>query len=93
MGFLLIRSVYAFARLLVFLLFMEAIMSWFVKDLNSPVGRVYNVIRRLNEPIVIPCRNFLSRYNTGMFDWSIFMAMILVEIVAKLLTLIITAIF
>lgn len=83
---ILIRAVNWFAELLIMALFIEAMMSWFVRDLNSPLGRVYNGLRGFTEPVVRPVRNFMSRFNTGMFDFSIFVAMILIEIVARLIT-------
>ena len=40
---------------------------------------------RFTEPVVAPCRKALSRLNTGMFDFSVLLAMILVQAVARLL--------
>ena len=93
MGGILIRAIYWFSDLIVILLLVRAIVSWFVRDINSPLGGVYRILCRLTEPIVAPCRDFMSRFNTGMIDWSVLIAMLLVQIAARLLAMIIGFIF
>ena len=48
---------------------------------------------RLTEPIVEPCRRLLSRWNTGMLDFSVLLAFFLVEIVENILIRIVYYIF
>lgn len=79
------RAVLWFGQFLTFAMMFRAIFSWFARDPYSPVGRIYRFTIALTEPIVRPCRNFMSRFNTGMFDFSIVIAMILVEIVTNLI--------
>lgn len=85
MGITLAYAVRMFANLLVTALFVRAVMSWFVRDTYSPVGKIYVLIVRFTEPIVEPCRNLLSRFNTGMIDFSLLLAMVLIEIVANVI--------
>ena len=85
MASLLIRAVYWFARVLTLLMFAQALMSWFVRDSGSPLEGIYRMITQITSPIVDPVRSFMSRFNTGMFDFSIWVSMILVQTAANLI--------
>ena len=74
---LLISAVSAFAEVLILLLIARAVMSWFVRP-GSSVYRLYQTLEMLTEPIVAPCRKITSRFQTGMFDFSIILAFVLV---------------
>lgn len=84
---ILIRAIYWFAQLLTLLLVLRAILSWFAQNPYSSLGRIYQVLLRLTEPIVSPCRNLLHRLNinTGMLDFSVLVAFFLIEIVSNVL--------
>lgn len=82
---ILIYAISWFANLLVTLLLVRALLSWFANNPYSMLGKIYMVLVRLTEPIVMPCRRLLSRFNTGMFDFSVLLAMLLIELVANLL--------
>ena len=84
MGITFAYAVRMFANLLVTALCARAILSWFVRDTYSPIGKIYGLLIRFTEPMVEPCRNLLSRFNTGMFDFSLVLAMIFIEIIANL---------
>ena len=64
-------------------------LSWFAQNPYSPARKWYDLSVRITEPIVSPCRRLLSRFNTGMFDFSVLLAFFLIEIVARVITLII----
>ena len=83
----LIRIIALFGEVLSTALLIRAIMSWVVGFFrNDLVRKVYGVLETVTEPIVMPCRNLMNRYfNTGMFDFSIFVAMILVSLVTRIL--------
>lgn len=66
-------------------LVIRVIMSWFVRDAYSAAGRIYMVVIRFTEPLVAPSRRALSKLNTGMFDFSIFLSMIVIQAVANIL--------
>lgn len=86
MGMILITAISWFTRFLTMALLLRAVMSWFVQDPYSTLGKIYMGIIRFTEPIVEPCRGLLDRINlnTGMLDFSVFLAMILVEVIATL---------
>ncbi|MBP3816168.1 MAG: YggT family protein [Firmicutes bacterium] len=83
---ILARIIVYFGDFLSTALFIRAIMSWFVRGSGSGIlNKIYGFLYGLTEPIVAPCRSFMDKhFNTGMFDFSIFVAMILVSLVTRL---------
>ncbi|MBR0374898.1 MAG: YggT family protein [Mogibacterium sp.] len=81
----LVRAIAWFANLITTCMFVQALLSWFVRDYNSPVAQLYRLLSNLTAPIVEPVRRFMSRINTGPMDFSILVSMLLVEFVARLL--------
>ena len=92
MVYTLIRAISWFANILIFILMGRAILSWFARDPYSSMGKAYMAFVRLSEPMVAPCRKLLSRWTTGMFDFSVLLAFFLVEIVERVLIRIIVLI-
>ena len=86
------RAIQLFAGLFTWALIARAILSWFARDRYSTMGKIYMALINFTEPVVKPCRRALSRLNTGMFDFSVFLAMILVQAVANILVNIIVRI-
>lgn len=84
---ILIRAIGWFSQIIVLMLLARAILSWFVQSggNSGSIRKVYYFLCALTEPLVAPCRKFLRRFNTGMFDFSVLLAMLLVEIVARIL--------
>ncbi|MBQ6621752.1 MAG: YggT family protein [Mogibacterium sp.] len=93
MEILLIRAIDWFADILIMLLCVRAILSWFAQDRNSPLGRMYMVLLQLTEPIVEPFRRLLSGFNTGMLDFSVLVAFFAIRFIASLLIMLIRVIF
>lgn len=87
MAIVLIRAIYWFAQILTMALVVRALMSWFATNPYSTVGKIYQFIVGLTEPVVNPCRQLLYKLhiNTGMLDLSVLLAFFLIEIVANLL--------
>ncbi len=93
MLYIIIYAIRWFANLLVTLLLVRAILSWFAGNPYGILGKLYMFLVRLTEPLVMPCRKLLSRLNTGMFDFSVLLSMLLIELVANLLIRLIVMIF
>ena len=89
----LIYAIYMFCNILVALLVLRAVMSWLVRDMYSPLGKIYGALIRFTEPIVMPFRRLLSRFNTGMLDFSVLLAMLVIEMVGNILVKIIVLFF
>ena len=85
MKFILAQAIYWFAELLTFVMVVRVLFSWIRPNPYGTVGRVNEFCIRLTEPIVAPCRQLLSRFNTGMFDFSVLLAFFLVQFAANLM--------
>jgi YggT family protein len=74
------------------LLFARAVLSWFVNPYrSSPYGflnQINGLLIRVTEPIVAPCRRLLRNFNTGMFDFSIVVAMLALVLVRNFIRMI-----
>lgn len=94
MGIILIRAINWFAEFLLLALLIRAIGSWFIRDQYSTIGKIYMGIIGFTEPFVAPCRNLIDRIgiNTGMLDFSVFLAMLLIEAAARVLTILLAGI-
>ena len=93
MASILVYAVYMFAEIISAAMIIRALLSWFVRDAYSPLAKIYGMLIRFSEPFVAPCRKLLSRFNTGMLDFSLFLALILLQAVTKLLVRLIYIIF
>lgn len=86
---ILINAVNLFAEVLTTLLIVRAILSWFInpyrRNGNPTIYKINMVILQVTEPIVAPFRKLLSRYNTGMFDFSVLIAFFAINIISKLI--------
>jgi len=80
-----VNAIYWFAELLTTLMIARVIFSWIQPNPYGLLGKIHAFCIRLTEPIVAPCRQFLSRFNTGMFDFSVMMAFLLVQMAANIL--------
>ena len=85
MASILVYAVYMFAEIISAAMIIRALLSWFVRDAYSPLAKIYGMLIRFTEPFVAPCRKLLSRFNTGMLDFSLFLALILLQAVTNLL--------
>ena len=92
---ILIRAIYWFSRFLTTMLVARAVLSWFVRDPYSGIGKIYMGIIHFTEPMVEPCRRLLARlnFNTGMLDFSVLLAFFMIEIVAQICINIVVILF
>lgn len=85
MTIILIYAISMFTRILVTALLIRALMSWFVTDMYSPLGKIYGLLIRFTEPLVEPFRRLLSNFNTGMLDFSVLVAMLAIQFISNLI--------
>jgi YggT family protein len=87
-----IYAVYKFCDILTMLLFARAILSWFVNPYRSSpysfLSRINALLIRITEPIVAPCRRLLRNFNTGMFDFSIVVAMLVIVLIRNVIVMV-----
>ncbi len=83
----LVIAVRMFCGVLVWAMVIQAVLSWFVRDMNSGAAKAYRALARFTEPFVAPCRKLLYRlnFNTGMFDFSLLVAFLLIEIIERVI--------
>lgn len=85
MKFLFAQAIMWFSELLTTILLVRCVFSWFRPDPYGFFGKLNDLTIRLTEPIVAPCRALLSRFNTGMFDFSVLLAFFLIQFVRNVL--------
>ena len=85
MTHLLALAIYWFSELLTTILMVRCIFSWFRVNPYGILGKINSLCIQLTEPIVAPCRQLLSRFNTGMLDFSVLLAFFLIQAVANIL--------
>ncbi|MDR2771704.1 MAG: YggT family protein [Clostridiales Family XIII bacterium] len=82
-------ALYKFCDILTLLLFARAVLSWFVNPYRYTSGNFLQQINalliRVTEPIIAPCRKLLRNFNTGMFDFSIIVAMLAIQLIRNLI--------
>jgi len=87
---LLAYLIYWICQVLIFILIARAILSWIVyygRQYNTPLGRVYNILSVITEPIVAPVRRLISRFiNTGPVDFAPLATFLIVMIISRILT-------
>ena len=81
----LVFAIYLFSEVITAAMLIQAILSWFVRDPYSPLGKLYMLISRFTEPFVAPCRKLLSRFNTGMLDFSLVLALVMLQLITNVL--------
>ena len=86
MIYVLIRAINLFAQLISFALIAMCVMSFFVAyNPYSSAGRIYQFLAKITDPVVAPFRKLLMKFNTGPVDFSPMLAMIAIEIIARII--------
>jgi len=87
---ILAQLVYWVCQILIIVLIARTILSWVVfygRQFNSPLGRIYQVLSSITEPIVAPVRRLISRFiNTGPVDIAPLATFFIIMIVRWVLT-------
>ena len=86
MGIILIYAINWFANLVVTVIVVMAILSWLPATPGSFISKLYSVLARFTEPILAPFERLMSRFNTGPLDFSPLIAILVIEMLARLLT-------
>jgi YggT family protein len=79
-----VRSVDMFLNLLVWLIIARSLISIVIRDYGNPLVRV---LYEITEPILMPFRKIMEKLNvnTGMIDFSPFLAIIAINIARRLI--------
>lgn len=85
MVLLIINIIRIVANIICLLIVGRALLSWLsMYYRNETVYKAYRFTYMLTEPLAAPCRALLSRYNTGMFDFSLLLLYLIVRVIARL---------
>lgn len=88
MGTLLVQTLSLISSLFYFLILARILISWVRVD---PYNPLVNLIFRLTEPILAPIRNMLPA--VGMFDFSPLVAILLMEVITRVLSALVISMF
>jgi YggT family protein len=88
--YIIATAIYLFSDIVITLICVQAVMSWFTPYFGSTLSRVYNVIAYLTEPFVRPFRGLCQRFTYSIgIDFSPLIAIIVIQVVARVLIAII----
>lgn len=78
-------AIYKFCDVIVTLIVIEAIMSWFVMAMPDALRRIYGFIQMLTEPILRPFRMILQKvtYSIGI-DFSPILAIMAIQFIGRI---------
>ena len=77
----------------IFALVIGALLSWIAGPMmyrgqQNFLTKFYFFLNRVTEPIVRPARKFLSRFNTGMIDFSIILTVFFIILLQRAVNMI-----
>lgn len=75
-------------NIIIYALVITAILSWFAGPMMYQgrvnfLTKIYYFLCRVTDPIVMPARKFLSRFNTGMLDLSVIATILLIYLIMR----------
>lgn len=93
MAITLIRAISWFANIIMYLLLARAIISWFPATQGGSLTKIYSGLVKLTEPVAEPCRRLIGKFYSGIFDFSLVLAMILVQVASNIIIKLIAVFF
>lgn len=80
------KVISGFGDVIITLICLQAIMSWFVSALPPGGMRFYNLLASLTEPFIRPFRRLTARFAYSMgIDFSPLIAIIVIQMVCRLI--------
>ena len=82
-----------FSDVVVMLICVGAVMSWFTPSFGPRLWKVYHMVRSLTEPLIQPFRRLLWRFSSQMgIDFSPLLAILAIQLITRILTRILVGI-
>lgn len=73
-------------HLVILVIVLQAIMSWFVASMPDPIFRFYELLCNLTEPVISPFRRITERFIPSMgVDFSPLIAILVIGLVKRIL--------
>ena len=82
---IIVNAIIIASNVLFALLVIRALATWFFRLEKSWIFTIYKIAAGLTEFLVRPCRKITERFNTGMFDWSLLLACIVIMVARDIL--------
>lgn len=83
---LIAKAINTFVNLVVTLICVGAVMSWFTPSFGPQLWKIYSLIQSLTEPIIYPFRKLLWRFSSQMgIDFSPVIAILALQFIARVL--------
>ncbi len=79
------KAIIIVSNVLFGLLVVRALCSWLMGGSRPWVQTVYRISAGLTEFLVAPCRKITSKFNGGMFDWSLLLACLVIMLARDIL--------
>ncbi|MDD7408750.1 MAG: YggT family protein [Anaerovoracaceae bacterium] len=90
--FVVIRVINLFVNIIVTLICVEAIMSWFTGAFGPGLWKAYGIIHQVTDPFIRPFRALLMRFSMRSgIDFSPILAILALEFIARILTRVLLA--
>lgn len=87
------RVINLFADIIVTLICIEAVMSWFTPSFGQQLWKIYGTIHRVTNPFVEPFRRLMWRFTSQFgIDFSPIVAILAIQFVARIITRLLIAI-
>ncbi len=84
---LIARIINLFGDVIVGLICIEAIMSWFTPAFGSGLWKAYHTIHSITDPFVQPFRRLLWRFSSSMgIDFSPILAILAIQFIVRIIT-------
>lgn len=74
-----------FAQLLIYILFAQAVLSWFVRQPYGTLWKIYEFLSKITAPLCAPFKKIRINTQGGSLDFSLFFAMIAIIILERIL--------
>ena len=75
------RAVYGLLGIVSWVIIIKSLLTWF----PNGGGKAYDILSTITEPIEAPIRNIMSRYNTGIIDFTPMVALIVIMLLRNIL--------
>ncbi|MEG1930081.1 MAG: YggT family protein [Anaerovorax sp.] len=84
---ILIVAISRFCEIIVYMILIRAIMSWFVRNPYGSIYKLYMILCQVTDLIIEPCRRLLQRFRigTGPLDFAPMVAIIFVFLIQNIL--------
>lgn len=82
---LLIRIISIIGRVITFAFIVRAIISWVPLNNTEGVRKFKDILYKITEPLLAPIRKLLNKHYAGAFDFSPIIAIVLVNLIVRIL--------